>query len=284
LPDEERLHFSGFDADMMPGGGYEDIDRLLAVADSSALSPFSQRLARVEGESLDDEVLRLDAAIEWADENASVLAENLGDSRALLIESLASLRDTLDLRAEVVRQFEGSPDPVRWYQKSAERERSMCRRMDWLVDQIGPTEKVVLCGHNEHVSKDERALWLGRAGDPEIPPPLTLGHYLNERYPGEVCSIWLLFDHGQHYPHPMDPHKREDVESDPARLEHVLAEIGQAYMLPLQTDDSRAELLDQKWDYWTGAAAHRCIPRRQADVIFFLREVGQPRARDVDGS
>ena len=108
----------------------------------------------------------------------------------------------------------------------------------------------------------------------------TIGHYLNETRPGEVLSIWLLFEHGQHLPHPMDRSKQLDVPSEPDRIETLLGRIGDAFVLPLHTTDRRAAPLDEKWDYWTGAATQSCIPRRQADVIFFIREVHAPSGRD----
>jgi erythromycin esterase-like protein len=279
---EDRIHFYGFDAEMMPGGGYQDIAELMRAAPGApACSELRERLAPVEGETLDAEVLRLDTALELVDRLAAELSGALGPRpHALLVESIVALRDSFMLRAELVRQLEtGKPDPARWYQKMAERERGMCRRMDWLLDRIGPAGKVVLLGHNEHLAKDQRALWLGRSGDPPIPPMLTLGHHLNRLHAGQVLSIWLLFDRGRHYPHPMDPRKQMTVESDPARIEHLLGKIGSAYLLPLATEDPAATLLDQKWDYWTGAASHSCIPRSQADAIFFLREVREPRER-----
>ena len=282
LREGDRLHFFGFDADMMPGGGYEDIAELVAPAlGGPTCDEFVKQLAPVEGESLEAEVERLAALPDWLEARAGEFQQRLGDETyLLLIESVVALRDTFLLRAEIVRQFEAdAPDPLRWYQVMAERERSMCRRMDWLLDRIGPDGKVVLVGHNEHLAKEERSLWLGASDQPPIPPALTLGHHLNANYPGGVCSFWLLFDRGRHFPHPMDKQQQMEVPSDPKRIEHLLAQIGPAYVLPLQSDDPRSALLDEKWDYWTGAASHSCIPRRQADAIFFLSEVHEPQPR-----
>lgn len=118
-----------------------------------------------------------------------------------------------------------------------------------------------------------------RAGEPRVSPPEVLGDILARRHPGEVLSIWLLFDRGRHFPHPMDPSPAPEVPSDPDRIEHLLARAGPAYLLPLHDRDPRSALLDEPADHWTGGAAHSCVLRKQADAVFFVREVQPPRRR-----
>jgi hypothetical protein len=59
-----RLHFLGFDIDPLPSGGYEDLAEILASMPADAkIDQIRKALQRVEGETIDDEIARLDGAL-----------------------------------------------------------------------------------------------------------------------------------------------------------------------------------------------------------------------------
>ena len=59
-----RLHFLGFDIDPLPGGGYEDLAEILGSMPADAkIDQIRKALQRVEGETIDDEIARLDGAL-----------------------------------------------------------------------------------------------------------------------------------------------------------------------------------------------------------------------------
>ena len=100
----------------------------------------------------------------------------------------------------------------------AERERSMMQYLDELVDALGPEEKLVLMGHNGHLSKDASPLhfhpqrstfwglrsWLRTLGYQAFfkvtRSPMNMGSsvggHLYRRFPGQVLSIWMLYGQG----------------------------------------------------------------------------------------
>ncbi|HJU21890.1 MAG TPA: erythromycin esterase family protein, partial [Casimicrobiaceae bacterium] len=85
-----RLRFFGYDVDMLPGGGYADLDELLAPAASNpVVAELRARLRRVDGESAEAERARLvdAAALVWSrarELTAALSAENFVEVKATL--------------------------------------------------------------------------------------------------------------------------------------------------------------------------------------------------------
>ena len=58
------LHFFGFDIDPLPGGGYEDLAEILdSIPADAKIDQIRKALQRVEGETIDAEIARLDRAL-----------------------------------------------------------------------------------------------------------------------------------------------------------------------------------------------------------------------------
>src|ERR1700731_2414701 len=58
------LHFFGFDIDPLPGGGYEDLAEILdSIPADPAIDRIRIALQRVKGETIDQEIVRLDDAL-----------------------------------------------------------------------------------------------------------------------------------------------------------------------------------------------------------------------------
>ena len=78
-----RLHFLGFDIDPLPGGGYEDLAEILESMPADAdIDQIRKALQRVEGETIDDEIARLDEALRLIEAGRIRRAALLGDLSA----------------------------------------------------------------------------------------------------------------------------------------------------------------------------------------------------------
>ena len=79
----------------------------------------------------------------------------------------------------------------------------MVRTSDWIAA-LGPDEKVILLGHNLHLSKDNPRIRVNGYSMSRR----NIGTQLARQYPGEVCVIWMLYDHGRH----LDPYSKPYVK------------------------------------------------------------------------
>ena len=62
----QSLHYFGFDLDSLAGGGYEDLAQLLNyLPNLPLLQELEKLLARVPGETLKEEIDRLDITLAW---------------------------------------------------------------------------------------------------------------------------------------------------------------------------------------------------------------------------
>jgi erythromycin esterase-like protein len=275
---EGRLHYFGFDLDPPDTVGYEDALALLEhAAGDPAVARIMGELNRVAGESMDDEIARLDAALATIQTNLQHLEELLGPADAAeLWHCAACLRATLAFRRDIrtVKTYEALNPAM------AERERFMQREMNRAVRDAGPEAKFVLMSHNMHLCRDPAAVARSDAGagpGGKTDPPL--GAYLAARYPGSIFSCWMLIGRGRDcHPFAGLPH---EIAIVPGTLNAALAEVGECFMLPIDTGDPRARLLagdvEVRWDAVTGA---RLAVARQADAIFFVRDVTPLRIED----
>jgi erythromycin esterase-like protein len=270
-PGSDRLHFFGFDADYIPGAGYERLDELLLGHEDSALvTNMRALLARVGGETMQEESVRVGAALEWLEKNCDGVVHAIGsDAEERLRYALLNLRDSLDY----VAVANPAADWETLRQAMAKREHIMHRHVSQVLSTLGPEEKLVLMAHNQHLAKDDdgiKAPEVGAGPGGGIVP--SVGCYLNRLFPGEVFSIWMLWERGadcQPY-----PRLSSKLESPPTSLNALLADIGPVFVLPTHSPDPRSQLLSGETEI---ASMYNQVLRAtladQCDAIFFVREV-----------
>ncbi|MBI5287358.1 MAG: erythromycin esterase family protein [Chloroflexi bacterium] len=267
-----RIRYFGFDVDASPNSGYEHIGESLRGAPASAgLAEVRARLERVPGESMQDEVRRLDGVLAAFDTHRPEIEDGMGTAWAdELRYSFEALRDNFDY-ARVVYPAT-SWDTVA--EGMAMREHLMQRHVRRVLDQH-PGEGVVLMAHNMHLTKDDtriRAPGIGPGGGKER----AVGTWLNHQLPEQVLSVWMLFERGRdNQPFPDLPTK---LSSPPGSVNALLGQVGDAFALPTRSQDKRANALSSTGDIvMLYNQASRLALADQADVVFFVREVSPLR-------
>ena len=177
----------------------------------------------------------------------------------------------------------------------AERERSMMQYLDALVEALGAEERLILMGHNVHLSKDTSRLhfhpqqsrfwgwrsWLRALGYEAFSRltrcPLdiglqdgSVGSHLHERFPGQVLSIWMLYGQGTL----MMPAGPRTVHLHGDTIELLLARVGDRFLLPLNDADSAAKAIlshaNMRLSWGSYASADLTC---QADALYFVKDV-----------
>jgi erythromycin esterase-like protein len=270
-PGSERLHFFGFDADYVPGAGYEHVDELLyAAGDIPLVAEMRALLARVDGETMRQESVRLSAALQWLGENRDRVDRLIGiESCERLSYALLNMRDSLDYVAEA----NPATDWTTLRRAMAKREQIMHRHVTTVLSRLGPEEKVILMSHNQHLAKADdgiNAPEVGAGPGGGIVP--SVGCFLNRLFPGEVFSIWMLYDHGRDcQPYPRLSSK---LRSPPSSLNAVLAKLGAVFILPTHSSDPRSDLMSGETEIvsmYNQVLRARLV--NQCDAVFFVREV-----------
>ena len=109
-----------------------------------------------------------------------------------------------------------------------------------------------------------------------IPLWPTIGAYVESRFPGQVFSIWLVYDHGQHL-NASQLSRTRDLESVPGTVESVLARLPhETFFLPLNTDDPRAAWLEGEQSFRVNGGVGHGDLRQMADALVFVRSVHPP--------
>ncbi len=146
------------------------------------------------------------------------------------------------------------------------------RRMAEMLAQLPKDERIILTGHNFHMSKDSAslrgpgAMWT------------SIGARLHTVLPGEVYGIWLMYDHGEHG-NSLGRRPTRRIESDPRRVESLFAKVGDAFILPLHTGDREERYLDEPRGIVQNGRSGRAIVTSNTDAIVFLRKVTPTRRR-----
>jgi erythromycin esterase-like protein len=268
--DGRRMHCFGFDVDYIAGGAYADIDELLQpFASDRTLMRLRELLARVPGESIGDEIARIDRALAFAESQRAGITGLLGAANfAILLRDARGLRDSLDYArvAYPAREWSALNSAM------AHRERVMARQVDDVLSDLRPGEKAILMSHAFHLAKDYGAIRTRIGAGPGGDSAPALGTYLARKYPGEVFSAWMLYDRGSN----ADPYpgNRREFGSVPGSLNSILAEVGPAFALPTAGGDAAARIFDTEMPIASGGAVLGTTSvSRQADAIFFVREV-----------
>lgn len=119
-------------------------------------------------------------------------------------------------------------------------------------------------GHNAHLSKQSESIQM-----PASKMWRSIGTHLHADYPQAICSIWLLYDHGEHFA--MNPREWEKVESLDGSVEQLLAKSElEPFLLPLTGLGRR--YLDEERVFRINAKPTSGRIARQADAIVFFSE------------
>jgi erythromycin esterase-like protein len=272
-----RLHWFGYDVDTRPGGGYTDARELLKPHRSNPLvRKILQRLARVDDESRAEEINRLESLLTFIKTNERELQALLTPAAARELErTLTCLTDGFAFLLAAVDGL-GSPQGIAGLRR---REQCMFRYMDEYLADLEPGDKIILLGHNMHLSKDSDTLLYGPIDSLSLPMWTTIGTHVANRLPNQVFSIWLLYDHGRHARLMRETIIEKDVPTDPGTVEHTLAMAGSMYFLPLHTNDPREAYLHQPLNFRMNARPVGARLTNQADAIFFVAEAHEPARR-----
>jgi erythromycin esterase-like protein len=254
------VRFFGFDIDPLPGGGYEDLAEILdSLPADATVARIRNALHRVPGETIEQEIARLDDALRLIE----------ADGPDALRHSATCLRDSF----EYVRITYPAKTFAALNPGMAFRERYMHRQVDRMLGQMRPDEKLALMSHNMHLCRAPDAVAGSDAsagpGGKTDPP---LGAWLAARYPAEIFSVWMLIGRGRDS-QPF-PTLSKEIKEKRGTLNALLGEIGDCFILPIDTTDPRARLLAENVEIThDGNGGVRTALARQADAIFFVRNV-----------
>jgi hypothetical protein len=270
-PGDKRLRWFGFDVDILSGIGYIDIrKRLESHKSHQIIREILERIDLVQGESVLEEAARIGNLISYVDNDGDAITSIIGKREyKLLTRDLRSLRDGLIF----LDAFKKAPSPE-WGHALREREKTIFRQMDELLEDLNEDDKIILIGHNMHLSKDYRKVWIRSAS---MYP--SIGTHMVRRLPGEVYSIWMLYDYGRHG-NIWNESFYEDVPSHPHRIEHLFTKAGLCFILPFHSRDPREQYLDEDRNFVANGRLGHGFIRNQADAIFFVSEVTPIRERE----
>lgn len=275
-PGQQRIKWFGFDVDIFPGGGQVDALRLLEDRSSEpVVAEILQRLKRVQGESRIEEAQRIQNLLEFIETRECRLKDVLGFTR------LRDLKCTLRCLAKSLLFSEAAkngPTTAEWMHGLIKREETMYRFMDDFLHCLSSSDKIILMGHNLHFSKNSEKISFGPIGIPAPAMWQSIGTYLSRKMPAEIYAIWMTYDHGRHasilLPEPV-----EEVQSHQGSFEYYLSKAGSVYFLPLDTDDEQLDFLRQRMNFKQNGSLANGEPASQADAVFFVKEVSEPRAQ-----
>lgn len=262
----EPLHWFGFDIDVYPGGAYQDVAAMLEPFDSDpAVSDFLSRLERVPLETRLEEVQRLKGALM---DGLPGLIDTFGTELAGAVErSIDCLIESL-LFLDLISQ---EPFSEKWTEGIRYRETVLLDRLDSGAWPVPPGEKAVLLGHNFHLNRDGSGLrpWPVEEQLPDIGYP-SFGSGVAARH--EVVALWMLYRHGTSAQVSLvDPYF--EVADDATRLEHLLAEVGTVFILPVSDDDERSTYLRRDLNFVSNGSTASGVLGDQTDYIFYVDEV-----------
>lgn len=271
--DRGRLHWFGFDVDVVPGSGYEDARELLKDVENEPL--VIEILASMElvgDESIGEEKKRIDALREFITDHATEVEGILGPAG---FRTFGRLLRELSRSLEFFEVAQEGPFGNQWMSAMVERETWMFQRLDEIIEALPEDAKIILMGHNYHLSKDSDHLSFTSRNSTRVPMWRSIGTYLAETRTDEVYSIWMLYDRGKRG-NVLYGSGFQAVPSDPKRIEHVLAKAGTLFLLPLNNNDPRKTRLERTVNFVQNGSAGSGLLCRQADALYFVAEVSVP--------
>ncbi len=164
--------------------------------------------------------------------------------------------------------------------------------LDAMVDGLSAHDKLILLGHNVHLSKDAADLrfhpqlsnfwgvrswlrawgyrmyyklagWPTNMGD-------SIGAHLHRRFPGQVLSIWMLYGQGSL----MTLKGPRTVRLHGDTVESLLAQVGDRFLLPLNDVEPQARAILSHANVRSAGGSYTSTDlTAQADAIYFVRDV-----------
>ncbi len=188
------IRYFGFDVDKVPDIIFDKIQPYVDRLKKSVHSNFALKLLRSPTGNFKEEMQRLTIAKKEIDQLN--LGNVLGPSNLIKFRELVfQLQESVEFAAVAY----DSPSDESLINAYTKREKTMFRIVDkYLAD---PTAKVVLLGHNAHLSlnhNEYRRIDNLEGKEVEVTDWLTVGSYLTQKYQGQTLAIWMLYDHGSH--------------------------------------------------------------------------------------
>jgi erythromycin esterase-like protein len=273
LPVGEKLHFFGFDVDYVPSAGYEVFEPWLdaaAGAEDGAVATLRQCVARVPGETKLEESERLESAVAEIDARREELVAALGGDRVRALRR--SVRTT-----SVAHRYGALADEAGDYPAlgpaMALREELMVEHVREVLSSLADGDRLVLMSHDHHLARDDDGILEPGGGvGPGGGRAPSVGCAIARAHPEDVFVVWMLEAEGRDAS-PL-PGWDGRVRCPRGSLNRWLAQVGDAFALPIRTDDPRARLLRRALPYTTmNGARMRAVLPDQADVLFFVRRV-----------
>ncbi|MBX9569375.1 MAG: erythromycin esterase family protein [Candidatus Obscuribacterales bacterium] len=266
-----NIRFVGYDIDVCPGGAYEDIAAILALAQSaSCIDNIRQLLERVPYETAQGEVARLNQAMRYLSSHGAEFQRALGN--AAFVELKANLMCLTASFQFVVNAF---PEPTidQLWCAFEKREQCMCSLLNDVLDKMTKNDKLILLGHNMHLSKKSHLLDSFDLCGSEVPMWPSVGSLVAQRLPQQVLSVWMLYNEGNHCG-PFVGIDDNYVRRQQHSIEDLLAQIGESFILPIATAPGHVKQYLSQYQVFgcNGEPAHGMVSE-QADIIAFVSQV-----------
>ena len=245
----DRLHWIGIDVDTDP----------LAVSERMAPAGPELRATLARAATANPNELA---------ESLSALAPRLSPGEVPSRADLETLADSWRFAAVAFHE----PTLPALLGAYATREQTMFRQMDAALVDPRPW---ILMGHTMHLSKASGSVRFTRSGAKGGQSWRTIGTHVAERLPGQVYSVWMLSDHGEHFDVASCPLGPCPVVTRPGSVEHELARFGSQFALPLQHAEPP---LTGRVDWRQNGGDGSGVLTEQADLVWFVRETTTPHA------
>lgn len=276
----QEIHHFGFDVDTIPGGGYEDLSSFLSpFASSDFIRSLLREISPQKGESTPDEIARLKRASLRIDAQEKRLEDIIGSSRLQEIKlSLFTLIESLKFESVFLSRPCNENDLENWNRElldaMAQRERAMFRIFSEKLKLLGPDAKIVLMGHNFHVSKEPQNLWFTHSGVPDPHAPKmwpSIGEFVSKTLNLPTYSIWQIHNTG--FQSNIDCKEMEcPVETGPQYFGHLFSQAGPIFSLSFREKET-PNIFNQRLDFAVNSGTYSGNVTKNADLIFFINEV-----------
>jgi erythromycin esterase-like protein len=287
-PAGDRVHYFGYDLDMAVGGGYEDIEKILnAHLEDAAIAEISKLLHPPAGDSTTEEIKRLTNALTKIAAQQQTLSDKLGSSG---FKSVRLATQALLASVEFLQTYQSRPCDISkvqdWNKElllaMAARERMMFEIMRAKLEALGPQAKIVLMGHDFHLSKNPESLRFTNAEVPDpFAPPMwpSIGQYVSQTLAIPTYSIWMIQSKGSQSN--IDCALAEcPIATGSNYIGSLLKMAAPFSLVPLNhSSDSRAKSLDQRLSFSVNGGTHSGNILENADAIFYVETVSGLKQR-----
>jgi hypothetical protein len=263
------LQVYGFDVDVLVGGAYFDIQELIRNSESTALHKIKDLLQRTPNESREQEIKRLESAIEVVESAKAPILSILGEDTTNDI--LASLRQLMESLKFISIAYE-QPSPDQWMMAAEQREKTMMWQMD---DYIRKNLRIIMLGHNDHLSQNSKATNLLSASSGNFYGTwYKIGTYLAKKYVDQVYGIWMLYGGGSRGPGPECPQMEcsIDLNNESLNAKFLKASPDKPVLVPM-LGGLPLELKTPHDFQFNGVNINSTIFAEQANGVLFVPKV-----------